>query len=97
MALEDENIVNILIEHTFTIQTTKKIYKTSLAIIALAIVAATVVSVYAFAAQDANARCSNGSICQSHRQRSYVNSATIENSDVGNQAASNSIPVGPPA
>jgi hypothetical protein len=68
--------------------------KTSLAIVALAIVAATVVSVYAFAAQDAQARCNNGgSLCQRNSQRSHVRAAIISNSDVGNQAASNSVTV----
>jgi hypothetical protein len=45
-------------------------------------------------AQDAQARCNNGSICQSNRQHSSVRAAIISNSDVGNQAASNSIRVG---
>jgi hypothetical protein len=68
--------------------------KTSLAIVALAIVAATVVSVYAFAAQDASARCNNGSVCQRNSQRSHVSSSIISNSNVGNQASSNSVTVG---
>jgi hypothetical protein len=55
--------------------------------------ATTVVGIYAFAAQEANARCNNGSICQSNRQHSSVRAAIIDHSDVGNQAASNSITV----
>jgi hypothetical protein len=62
--------------------------KASLAIVALAIVAATVVSVYALAAQNAQARCNGGSVCQSNIQSSHVSSAIIDRSDVGNQAVS---------
>jgi hypothetical protein len=58
--------------------------KASLAIVALAIV----VSVYALAAQDAQARCNGGSICQSNVQSSHVSSAIIDRSDVSNQAVS---------
>jgi hypothetical protein len=72
--------------------------KTSLAIVVLAIVSATVVSVYAFAAQDAHARCNNGgSICQRNSQSSHVSSAMIDNSDISNQASSNSVSVTAPA
>jgi len=51
-------------------------------------------SIYPMAVQDAQARCNNGSICQSNRQHSSVRAAIIDHSDVGNQAASNSITVG---
>jgi hypothetical protein len=37
--------------------------------------------------------CNGGSICQSNRQSSHVTAGIISNSNVGNQAASNSISV----
>jgi hypothetical protein len=43
--------------------------------------------------QDANARCNGGSICQHNSQSSHVNAAIISRSNVGNQAASNSVTV----
>jgi hypothetical protein len=48
--------------------------------------------IYAMA-QDAQARCNNGSICQSNTQHSSVRAAIIDHSDLGIQAASNSIRV----
>jgi hypothetical protein len=65
---------------------------TLLAIVALIIVAATAMGIYAMA-QDAQARCNNGSISQSNRQHSSVKAAIIDHSDVGNQAGSNSVTV----
>jgi hypothetical protein len=49
--------------------------------------------IYAMA-QDAQARCNNGSICQSNRQHSSVRAGIISSSDIGNQASSNSVTVG---
>jgi hypothetical protein len=37
--------------------------------------------------------CNGGSICQSNSQSSHVTAGIISNSNVGNQAASNSISV----
>jgi cytochrome c-type biogenesis protein CcmE len=62
--------------------------KTSLAIVALVIVAATAIGFYAFA-QNAQASSSSLSFSQSNKQRSSTLAGIISNSNVGNQLASN--------
>jgi hypothetical protein len=63
--------------------------KTSLAVVALVIVAATAIGFYAFA-QDAQASGSSSGFSQSITQKSRINSFIISDSTVGNQVAQNS-------
>jgi hypothetical protein len=67
--------------------------KISLVVVALAIVAAAATTLGFTPVQVANARCNGGSICQHNSQSSQVNAAIISGSNVGNQAASNSVTV----